>query len=188
MKLNLISKFRIITVILLIAFLCLIQSCKFNNNSNFLIAESQTELEYQDEKIAKFLVETTKINIQIIELSNVVKDNSNNEELKKLFKIQEGSIFRIQNDIKKISEEKLVTLPFFSSVVNTINKKQNIVKDNEFIDELMNLLVNEVLLFEKIKLDVKDPTILSFQKQYKPILDGHLELISSMKVENYSYN
>ena len=188
MKLNLISKFRIITVVLLVAFLCLIESCKYKNNSNFLTPDSQRNLEYQDEKIAKFLVETTNINIQIIELSSTVENNSNNEELKKLFKIQEGSIFRIQNDIKKISEDKLVTLPFFSGVVKTINKKQIIVKDNEYIDELMNLLVNEVLLFEKIKLDVKDRAILSFQEQYKPVLDGHLELISAMKVENYSYN
>ena len=167
-------------------FFILSTSCTNKSNDYYLINEQQEELENQDKKIAKFLVESTKINIQIVKLSKQVKDNSASDETKKLFKNQEATIFRIQNDITKIAEKKLITLPLFSSVISS--KNIEVIKDSQFIDELINLMVTEVMLFEKIKINLKDQTILAFQEQYKPILDKNLEEVSTLKVQNYLNN
>lgn len=179
----------IITILIIVLLLFSLFSLYLNKTKDYyFFSDVQTQLEKEDEKIAKFLVETTNINIQIIELSKDVKDNSNSIEVKNLFENQEASIFRIQSDISKISEEKLITLPIFSTVIIISNKKKVILKDTQFIDQLMNLLISEVKLFEKIKSNVNDQTILAFQEQYKPILEEHLEEVSSMKVQNYTNN
>ena len=62
------------------------------------------------------------------------------------------------------------------------------MKEFTIIDELINLLVTEVILFEKIKIDLTDKTMLAFQEQYKPILDKNLEEISALKVQNFLNN
>ena len=175
-----------VSVITVMVSSILFSSCKNKTNDYYLVKNVQEELENQDKKIAKFLVETTKINIQIVKLTKEVKDNSASKEIKELLNNQEASIFRIQNEITKISENKLITLPIFSSVIITKNKE--VIKDSQFIDELINLLVTEVILFEKIKIDLTDKTMLAFQEQYKPILDKNLEEISALKVQNFLNN
>lgn len=167
-------------------FFILLTSCTNKSKDYYLANQEQEELENQDKKIAKFLVESTKINIQIVKLSKQVKDNSASDETKELFKNQEASTFRIQNDITKIAEKKLITLPLFSSVI--LSKNEEVIKDSQFIDELINLMVTEVMLFEKIKIDLTDETIVAFQEQYKPILDKNLEEVSTLKVQNYLNN
>lgn len=180
------SKYFTVKMITVMVFFILSTSCTNKSNDYYLINEQQEELENQDKKIAKFLVESTKINIQIVKLSKQVKDNSASDETKKLFKNQEATIFRIQNDITKIAEKKLITLPLFSSVISS--KNIEVIKDSQFIDELINLMVTEVMLFEKIKINLKDQTIVAFQEQYKPILDKNLEEVSTLKVQNYLNN
>ena len=181
-------KYTIASILIVLMSFSLFSSCLDKNNDFSFADDNPTALENQDIKIAKFLVESTRINIQIVDLTKEVKDKSNNDEVKKIFKNQEASIFRIQNDISKLAEKKLVTIPNFISVVNSTNKKKEIIKETQFVDELMNLLVTEVILFEKIKIEVKDKSIIAFQEQYKPILDEHLEEISSLKVQNYINN
>ena len=180
-----IKKFTVSVITVMVSSI-LFSSCKNKTNDYYLVKNVQEELENQDKKIAKFLVETTKINIQIVKLTKEVKDNSASKEIKELLNNQEASIFRIQNEITKISENKLITLPIFSSVIITKNKE--VIKDSQFIDELINLLVTEVILFEKIKIDLTDKTMLAFQEQYKPILDKNLEEISALKVQNFLNN
>ena len=180
-----IKKFTVSVITVMVSSI-LFSSCKNKTNDYYLVKNVQEELENQDKKIAKFLVETTKINIQIVKLTKEVKDNSASKEIKELLNNQEASIFRIQNEITKISENKLITLPIFSSVIITKNKE--VIKDSQFIDELINLLVTEVILFEKIKINLTDKTMLAFQEQYKPILDKNLEEISALKVQNFLNN
>ena len=180
-----IKKFTVSVITVMVSYI-LFSSCKNKTNDYYLVKNVQEELENQDKKIAKFLVETTKINIQIVKLTKEVKDNSASKEIKELLNNQEASIFRIQNEITKISENKLITLPIFSSVIITKNKE--VIKYSQFIDELINLLVTEVILFEKIKIDLTDKTMLAFQEQYKPILDKNLEEISALKVQNFLNN
>ncbi len=180
------NKYFTVRTISVMIFFILQTSCTNKSKNYYLTNQEQEELENQDKKIAKFLVESTKINIQIVKLSKQVKDNSASDETKELFKNQEASTFRIQNDITKIAEKKLITLPLFSSVI--LSKNEKVIKDSQFIDELINLMVTEVMLFEKIKIDLTDETIVAFQEQYKPILDKNLEEVSTLKVQNYLNN
>jgi hypothetical protein len=167
--------------LLLLFTMLLFSSCVFTNKENSKLKEAN-ETEIEEQQIAQFLVKITELNIKIIKLIEVSKNQEISNDYELFFKKLEKTTYEIQKQVVKISEEKLVNLPIYNKPINYK------ISEESLIEQIMNELIAEVVQFDKVKGTINDASILNLKNNYLPELNSNLEIISTLKVKKYTNN
>lgn len=165
-------KFFIITLSIV-----LFTSCNFSKKNDAKSVISDIDIE--ERSVASFLVKATEINSSIIKLSKLAEFNSKSVEVKDAFAEQIKITMTIQKKIKMISEEKFVTTPLLNSRFDI-----KYTNDEALLDSLLNELILEIMLFEKITDTSNDSKIFELKNEFLPKLNYQSQKISSLKIKS----
>ncbi len=175
MSLLKIFKRKYLSIFIISISVLLFLSCNFSKktDSHFVVPDIESE----DREIAAFLVNTTETNSVIVELYKISQSSSKAIDVKDIFSEQIKLTSEIQSRIKQISEERFVTIPL--TYKNTKIKYSN---DVELLDLLINQLVVQINLFEKID-KTNDAKILELKNEFLPKLNFQSQKVSTLRVK-----
>lgn len=149
-----------------------------------VLADNQNEYYYENtstEKDAQFLVNAAEINVNEIELSQLAKQKSENDDIKGFAKMLEVKHQATIKEITNFANTKSIVIPTSMTDNGKTNfKKLTNLCNAEFDKAYTNLMVKEhqdaIAIFDKASTESKDKEIKKFATATVPILHQHLDM------------
>lgn len=140
---------------------------------------------------ADFAVEAANGNMIDVQLSALAKTKAVNSRVKDFADMIITDQMKINQDLQKIATDKNITLPQALSSeaqkdINRLSQKDRTAFDGAYMHKMLADHKKYVNKFEKVKKDIKDPSLRNFIHDYLPILKKHrdsAEAIDQLFVE-----
>ncbi len=168
--------FRIYTLLLTVGLFTLI-SC------DFVFQSTENEIEGQNENIAMYkdearlLVETSVLNLTIVNLSKMEKENGFNPEVKAMADTLKKEHMKISEHLEKVAEDKFISIPdtIYDMRIAPIVDAEQPISDELYLEQVSLLLKDQITSLEQLTERTTDNDFRAISIETKAIVEDQLK-------------
>jgi len=179
----------IILIISIIAF----TSCKHQEKEDAKeTAEEHNKAKYNNSKEAKFLVEATEISYREIELGKLAQNDGGSANIREMGKMMETDHTELIKEIKKLANQKTITIPKESSsrteeIKNDLGSKEGNNFDKRYCDLMVDGQKEAIKKYKSASEDIADIDIKNYAIKSLIVLRNHLDHAITCKEAQKNY-